>query len=68
MTTVKGRPVSLVFEPSSREFNYTYRPDPAINLPTEAKNTYKFIEDNPKDFCDREVTFMRLFPREYWKI
>jgi hypothetical protein len=65
MTTVEGRPVSLVFEPSSREFNYTYRPDPAISLPTEAKRTYKFIEDNSKDLRDREVTFMRLLPREY---
>ena len=27
--------MSLVFDPSTRVFNYTYRPDPAIALPTE---------------------------------
>ncbi len=54
MTTFEGRPVSLMFEPSSRVFNYTFRPDPAISLPTEAKKTYTFIEDNPKDL--RAVT------------
>ena len=30
-----GRPVSLVFDSASRLFNYTYRPDPTITLPTE---------------------------------
>ncbi len=30
-----GIPVSLIFDSSSRLFNYTYRPNPAISLPTE---------------------------------
>ncbi len=55
MTTFEGRPVSLVFEPSSREFNYTYRPDPAISLPTEAKKTY----------IHRRQPQRSLWPRSY---
>jgi len=34
-TTFEGRPLILTFDPESREFNYTFRPDPSISLPTE---------------------------------